>query len=513
MPFSASLTPYPQRETAAFGRPSQSRKMHRGEKVIDASRFGPRAPAKQFLIIGPKLEESEDCLTANVFRPSSAAGAATGNEDDKKLLPVAIYMHGGAFNRGNAAMHDTASMVGWAAAETAPFVAVSFGYRIGALGFLPSSLSAKEGALNLGLKDQIVLMEWVRENVHLFGGDKDNVTLIGLSAGAHSIGHHLLNYEEGKPPLFHRAVMESGAPTSRAVRHFDAEIHEQQFKDFLEAVKCPSTAQSSSEEVFKYLRSLSTEAIAAAQTKVFYEYNPSLRWAFQPVIDGEIIRRRPIDGWRQGLWHRVPIMTGFNGNEGSLYVNKAMETSEQFTQFWKTLLPQLSDDDVSKINELYPDPTSDPASPYKVEGPLAAKDGIGKIPRATDGAPRFCWWPGDGDAKEGGGVPVYLYHWAQQKTLVNGAAHGENMLYEVRDPGVCGVSPGQNELARVLHAWEAHGNGGEGKRMKMIFGKGNEEFVGDGKGKPTPPPAELVEDVWAKTESGFWWDKVEISQQ
>ncbi|KAK6857242.1 acetylcholinesterase precursor [Apiospora arundinis] len=506
-----------------------------GEKVIDASRFGPRAPAKQFLIIGPKLEESEDCLTANVFRPASATGTGNG---DKKLLPVAIYMHGGAFNRGNAAMHDTASMVGWAAAETAPFVAVSFGYRIGALGFLPSSLSAKEGALNLGLKDQIVLIEWVRENIHLFGGDKDNVTLIGLSAGAHSIGHHLLNYEEGKPPLFHRAVMESGAPTSRAVRHFDAEIHEQQFKDFLEAVKCPTTAQSSSEEVFKYLRSLPTEAIAAAQTKVFYEYNPSLRWAFQPVIDGEIIRRRPIDAWRQGLWHRVPIMTGFNGNEGSLYVNKAMATSEQFTQFWKTLLPQLSDADVSKINELYPDPTTDPASPYKVEGPLAEKDGVGKMYKRIEAA--YAHYAYVAPARQtahlasGGesGVPVYLYHWAQQKTLVNGAAHGENMLYEVRDPGVCGV---RNELARVLHAyvtsfictgdpngisggverprWEAHGNGGEGKRMKMIFGKGNEEFIGDGKGKPTPPPAELVEDVWAKTESDFWWDKVEISQQ
>lgn len=147
--------------------------------VIDASKFGPRAPAKQFLVRGPKLEESEDCLTANVFRQ-----AGTGVQGSKPLLPVAIYFHGGAFNRGNAAMHDSASMVGWSAE---PFILVSCGYRIGALGFLPSKISAKEGALNLGLKDQILLMEWVQENIEHFGGDKNNVALFGLSAGAHSV--------------------------------------------------------------------------------------------------------------------------------------------------------------------------------------------------------------------------------------------------------------------------------------------------------------------------------------
>lgn len=149
--------------------------------IIDASKFGPRAPAKQFLVKGPKLEESEDCLTANVFRQTGTAG---GDPGSKPLLPVGIYFHGGAFNRGNAAMHDSASMVGWSAE---PFIVVSCGYRIGALGFLPSKLSAKEGALNLGLKDQILLMEWVQENIGSFGGDKNNVTIFGLSAGAHSV--------------------------------------------------------------------------------------------------------------------------------------------------------------------------------------------------------------------------------------------------------------------------------------------------------------------------------------
>jgi len=154
------------------------------ETIIDASQWGPRAYAKQFIVTGPALPESEDCLTVNVFRQEAAPSSSTSTQDGNELLPVAVYMHGGAFNRGNAAMHNSASMVGWSAE---PFICVSFGYRIGALGFLPSALSAKEGALNLGLKDQICLMEWVQDNIHHFGGDKDSVTLFGLSAGAHSV--------------------------------------------------------------------------------------------------------------------------------------------------------------------------------------------------------------------------------------------------------------------------------------------------------------------------------------
>lgn len=151
-------------------------KVNASTDTIDASKYGPAAPGKPLLANGPKLEQSEDCLTANIFRPAGTT------EADK--LPVAIYVHGGAFNRGAASMHNTASMVAW---SESPFIGVSFGYRIGALGFLPSTLSKKEGLLNLGLRDQVLLFEWVQENIGKFGGDAGNVTLFGLSAGAHSV--------------------------------------------------------------------------------------------------------------------------------------------------------------------------------------------------------------------------------------------------------------------------------------------------------------------------------------
>lgn len=151
--------------------------------VIDASAYGPAAPGKPLLAGGPKLEYSEDCLHANIFRHVANDGPG------KKLLPVAVYIHGGAFNRGVSSGHNTASMVAW---SDEPFIAVSFNYRLGALGFLPSSLSAKEGVLNLGLRDQIVLLEWVRDNIAYFGGDPKNVTLFGLSAGGHSVSTHIV---------------------------------------------------------------------------------------------------------------------------------------------------------------------------------------------------------------------------------------------------------------------------------------------------------------------------------
>lgn len=104
-------------------------KVQSSSDIIDASKYGFAVPGKALLSGGPKLEQSEDCLTANIFRPVSSIKA--GN------LPVAIYIHGGALNRGSAAMHDTASMVAW---SEEPFVGVSVDYCIRDLGVLPPSL-------------------------------------------------------------------------------------------------------------------------------------------------------------------------------------------------------------------------------------------------------------------------------------------------------------------------------------------------------------------------------------
>ncbi|KIW46590.1 uncharacterized protein PV06_02255 [Exophiala oligosperma] len=497
-------------------------------QTFEASRYGPAAPAKQLLqTTGPALEYSEDCLTVNVFR-QKIPHVTNG----RSLLPVAVYVHGGAFNRGTSAMHNTASMVGW---SEQPFIAVSFNYRVGALGFLPSSLSAKEGALNLGLKDQILLFQWVQDNIEHFGGDKNDITLIGLSAGAHSIGRHLMRHNKQNPGPFHRVIIESGAPTSRAVRAFDAEIHEDQFREFLKEVGCPNDCPEN--EIFPFLRSLPLSVISGAQNKVFDRYNPSLRWAFQPVVDGEVIPSPPIESWRSGNYCKVPIMTGFNGNEGSLYVNQKMSSGKQFTRFFRTLLPGLTDADIETIStKLYPDPDTSAdqtfqetrqnlrvGSQYKrLEAAYGQYAYVAPVRQTAHFASDFQT------------EPVFLYHWALPTTVVGGASHADNMRYETYDPQVTSLSESQNEISGFLHAyvtsfvcnkgdpnalrgrfarrpkWEPYQSGKQDLPKTMVFGRNIKELVG---GANDGQVAEFLYDDWALEQCRFWWDRVELTQQ
>ncbi|KAJ7127069.1 carboxylesterase [Mycena epipterygia] len=448
---------------------------------VYATEFGARCPGKQLLQLpGSDGKESEDCLTLNVFRPNFQSG--------QEKLPVAVYIHGGAFNRGTAAMHDTASMVAWS--ET-PFVAVSFNYRIGALGFLPSGLSHKEGILNLGLKDQVMVMEWVQENIAQFGGDPGQVTLFGLSAGAHSIGHHVMNFQETSP-LFHRVIIESGAPTSRAVHAYDASIHETQFLEFLAEAGCGN-----------------------------------------PVIDGEIISGPPIDGWESGEWNKVPIMTGFSHNEGTYYVPASMSEPEQFIAFFRLLIPRLSKSDLETIDELYPDPSTHPDSPYADARDLAAIQVGPQFKRVEAAYAQYAYiCPVRQTAHYAApnqAAPVYLYHWTLNQTVKGGANHGDHIGYQTMDAGVLGYSEAQREVAWSLHAyWTSFITTGNPNSIRgraagraewarydtkdprvMVFGEGNDERAG---GNGVGTAAKMQGDEWSRKECDFWWTKTRLSE-
>jgi acetylcholinesterase len=143
-----------------------------GVEVFDASHYGQRSPS------GPRdsTPEGEDCLNLNIFRPKMS--------DEIKKLPVLVYLHGGAFNFGAGNTRQIPHLTAWSAE---PMIGISFNYRVGAFGFLPSKFMEEEGLLNVGLKDQALLFQWVQENIAAFGGDPDNMTIMGSSAGAHSV--------------------------------------------------------------------------------------------------------------------------------------------------------------------------------------------------------------------------------------------------------------------------------------------------------------------------------------
>ena len=170
-------------------------------EVRDATRFGPQCPQTDNAPRGlalPPTTSNEDCLTLNVWTPAKSTGAR---------LPVMVWIHGGGFTAGRAALPRTD---GTNLAHRG-VVVVSFEYRLGVLGFLAHPALSRESehrvSGNYGLLDQIAVLQWIRANIAAFGGDPANVTLFGTSAGASSQGFLMVSpLARG---LFHRAIAQS----------------------------------------------------------------------------------------------------------------------------------------------------------------------------------------------------------------------------------------------------------------------------------------------------------------
>lgn len=334
------------------------------------------------------------------------------------------------------------------------------------------------------------------------------------------IGHHIMNINTPSS-LFHKAVIESGGPTSRALHPYNSALHEIQFQEFLKETGCHGLPSSS---ILPCLRNASEATIVSASNIVFASYNPSVRWAWQPVMDDQLIPRRPLDAWTSGKWNKVPILTGFNHNEGTMYVPKSVASSADFRSFWSTLLPQLTESELNEIDTLYPDPLLDPASPYKDTRALDVGAQYKRLEAAYGHYAYVC--PVRQTAvhatADPENPPVFVYHWATNRTVLGGANHGDQMWYEGFDPSVTGISDTQRQIAGTFHdyivsfvlsgdpnkvkgrwdrpVWKAWSEGAREKTM--VFGQGNDERAGGGN---LGTVAQLVEDTWASKECEFWW--------
>ncbi|EXK46500.1 triacylglycerol lipase [Fusarium oxysporum f. sp. melonis 26406] len=488
-------------------------------ETIEAYFLGPRCPGIQLVpflkdpVLGPDYE-SEDCLTINIWRKK-------GHTPSKGKLPVAVLIPGGAFNRGAARMHNSHTMLAF---SEEPYIAVSMQYRIGVFGGLNTELTANEGLLNLGLKDMYVALEWVQENIAAFGGDPDDVTIMGLSAAAHGIGHLIMDINQPKK-LFHKAIMDSGAHTARAVHPPNAALNTQHFRELLDLTPCSHFKNLKDPKIFTCLRGLPSETVDKAGKEVFRRSDPSIRWAWQPVIDGNVISRRPIEAWKSGKFHRVPILTGSAANEGAFYVPQKADKPEDFTGFFRELLPHLTPTEVAELEKLYPDPSTNPDSPH-----LDTRDipGVGSQYKRLETAyghyaytcpvrQTVIWATYHPDAQ-----PAYLYHWALNKTALFGANHGDQMRYQTFNREVREISPAQREVSGQFHAYctsfITKGNPNaikgrfshrpewtpfeDGKGKTMLLGRGNDERAG---GTGVGKAAELVEFTWGDEQCEFWW--------
>ena len=233
---------------------------------------------------------SEDALYLNLWRP------AGGGEK----LPVLVYVHGGALQTGQPWYADYS---GEGLARRGVIV-VNFGYRLGVFGFLASEELAAEdpngSTGNYGLMDQIKALEWVRDNIAAFGGDPDNVTLAGESAGAVCVS--ALCTSPRAQGLFRRAILESST--------CDAPEPQHSFRSFDEALETgrETLARFGAPDIAA-LRQVDAAKLAKAA-----DVNHHL------TVDGFVLPVTPYEARRQGVHNEEALLHGFNADEGTPFI-------------------------------------------------------------------------------------------------------------------------------------------------------------------------------------------------
>jgi len=280
----------------------------------------------------PRPRMDEDCLSLNIWAPNGMLNK------EPEPLPVMLWIHGGSLLDGSGSMpiYDGSELA------KKGVIVVTINYRLNVFGYFSHpelSAESPHGASgNYGTLDQIQALRWVQKNIAQFGGDPDNVTIFGESAGAYSVVQLLLSpLSKG---LFHKAIAQSpyikplpGLKTSQ----FGKPAAEQMGVQF---------AKSLGVETLAELRALPAETLIKAVEEIedVYVRIPS------PVVDNYVITDQLFHLIEQGKQHDVPLLMGFNSHEGfhmSLYAK------------WKESLPASPEDYIGKVQVRYGDLTDE----------------------------------------------------------------------------------------------------------------------------------------------------------
>jgi len=271
--------------------------------VRPADQFGASAPQNNSMVgalLGlPESEASEDCLSINVWTPAARRSGAT--------RPVLVWLHGGGFTfgAGSQPMYDGAAL-----ARRGDVVVITFNYRLGALGYLAlPALAEEDGGVagNFGLLDQIAALEWVRDHAEAFGGDPRQVTVFGESAGGMSVGTLL-----GTPAahgLFQRAIAQSGAASNVATPEQGERVAHALLKELALSVTD-----------LRGLRDVPVAKVLEAQGRILGPLVAASRGLpMQPVHDGRVLPRPPLEAIAEGAAAGVSLLVGTNRDEWRLF--------------------------------------------------------------------------------------------------------------------------------------------------------------------------------------------------
>lgn len=307
--------------------------------VRDAVAFGPTPPQ---LPTPPPLDffappiPGDEYLNLNIWTPDPGGAR----------LPVMVWIYGGGFDSGSTELYD-----GHAFARDG-IVFVSINYRLGAEGFL----CLDDGIANVALLDQIAALQWVHDNIAAFGGDPDNVTIFGQSAGAMAVGT-LLAMPRARG-LFHRAIMQSGAGNFCYDTATAAGIGRRLAEKLGVAPTRETLAAAGVDRVL--------QAQAAVMADLARRPDPQ-RWGgepgcrvnmWRPTIDGNTLPTKPIDAVSAGAGRDVDVLIGHNAEEGrlSLLPIRSLESvSEAELRTAMRLYRLPVDEAVSAYRRAYPE--------------------------------------------------------------------------------------------------------------------------------------------------------------
>jgi len=296
--------------------------------VRNCTEFGAVCPQRPFpeqsLYHLPAEPQSEDCLFLNVWSPEKQTGTS---------LPVMVWIHGGGWTRGSGSTY----LYDGAALARRGVVVVTINYRLGAFGFYAHPELTAESSVgasgNQGILDQIAALQWVQQNIEQFGGNPEQVTIFGESAGSWSV--HMLQTTPLAKGLFHRAIGQSGARFDNARRLDEAtdnepSAHEQGMK----------FAEEFEVSTLKELRVLSAESIVKASFDTAH------------TIDGYVLPDSVASIFAQGKQNRVPILVGSNADEMTSLSVPAMipKTVDAVT---KALTKQMGAKATEKLKSVY----------------------------------------------------------------------------------------------------------------------------------------------------------------
>jgi acetylcholinesterase len=251
----------------------------------------------------PNTNISEDCLYMNIWVPKP--------KKHNKKLPILLWIYGGGYVSGTATLDIYNADI--LAAENNVIV-VEPQYRVGAFGFLYMGVDDAPG--NMGLYDQVMAIQWIKDNAAKFGGDPDSITVFGESAGGASVTSHLISPISRH--LLERGIIQSGtinAPWSIMTAKRAREIADKLIVDS-SCINADGSSMSVSDAI-QCLRDMPASNISTLQ---WNSYSTILNFMSAPTIDGVFLPKDPMEMLREGDFKKVPLLIGSNRDEGSLFI-------------------------------------------------------------------------------------------------------------------------------------------------------------------------------------------------